>query len=316
MGFDDCAGLGFSHWLEGIRVRCRRVAREALLGAMHRSRAAGDFTRVHETAEVLYAVDPLSDAAAHALAERALARGDEIEAIRIIRTCLSRTKDELGVPGPAGLRSLLHRIEAVGRRVAAFSADAVDSGKNETTGDLLGRCTELAAMESLWHSAAPGTLATCLVRGPAGIGKSSLLRAFAASITARGAPVLIVNCQEIAQGIPFAAVAGLITELARESALGGTDPIWLAEASRVNPGLRSSYPGIPDPSDGPLESSRVRLAEAVFHMLVAVSDGDPMLVGFDDAQNIDPVSADVLPHSGSASNFRYSPATSSSPRTP
>ena len=133
-----------------------------------------------------------------------------------------------------------------------------------------------------------------MITGAPGLGKSALLRRFATSLQARAWPVFIVSCQEIGQGIPYAAVSELITALARDPAAGGTDPLWLAEATRVCPGLRAIYPGVPEPPDAPADSIRLRVAEAVRRMMEAVAEGGPVLLAFDDLQFLDPASQEVL----------------------
>src|SRR5207253_1424136 len=130
--------------------------------------------------------------------------------------------------------------------------------------------------------------------GAPGIGKSSLIRRFATSLGARALPVFMVPCQEIGQGIPYATVSELITALGRDPAASGTEPLWLAEASRVCPGLRAVYPGIPPAPDAPPDSIRLRVAEAVIRMMEAVADNGPVLLAFDDLQFVDPVSREVL----------------------
>jgi predicted ATPase len=135
---------------------------------------------------------------------------------------------------------------------------------------------------------------TCLVVGPAGIGKSVLVRRFAMSLAARGATVLMATCQEVGSGIPFAALADLISDLRRDPALGGTDPHWLAEGSRIVPALKSQFPGIPNPPAAPGEAARLRVAEAFYRMIETVAEGAPVLVVLDDFQHIDPASREVL----------------------
>src|SRR5439155_28224 len=112
----------------------------------------------------------------------------------------------------------------------------------------------------------------------------------ATSLGARALPVFMVPCQEIGQGIPYATVSELITALGRDPAASGTEPLWLAEASRVCPGLRAIYPGIPPAPDAPPDSIRLRVAEAVIRMMEAVADNGPVLLAFDDLQFVDPAS--------------------------
>ena len=80
----------------------------------------------------------------------------------------------------------------------------------------------------------------------------------------------------------------------KDAAVGGTDPMWLAEATRVYPALKATYPGIPDALAIPPEAVRVRLAEALCHMVDSVSENGPILIGLDDIQHLDPASRDVL----------------------
>src|SRR5207247_693193 len=160
---------------------------------------------------------------------------------------------------------------------------------------VVGREAEPGRLEAIWNRVASGAgYQTCLVTGPPGIGKSSLIRRFATSLEARAWPVFVVSCQEIGQGIPYATVSDLITALGRDAAAGGTDPLWLAEASRVCPGLRTIYPGIPPAPDAPTESIRLRVAEAVVRMMESIADRGPVLLAFDDLQFLDPASREAL----------------------
>jgi tetratricopeptide (TPR) repeat protein len=70
--------------------------------------------------------------------------------------------------------------------------------------------------------------------------------------------------------------------------------MWLAEASRVTPGLRAIYPGVPEPPPAPPEAVRIRVAEALLRMLECIADGGPLLLVFDSVQHLDPASQDVL----------------------
>ena len=89
-------------------------------------------------------------------------------------------------------------------------------------------------------------------------------------------------------------VADLLRELARNPAIAGTDPTWLAEATRVYPALKSVLPGIPEPPPAPAEAIRLRLADALVNIVDAVSDNGPVFIGLDDVQHMDPASRDVL----------------------
>ncbi|MCH7876073.1 MAG: AAA family ATPase [Gemmatimonadetes bacterium] len=294
-GVEHWAGTEFAHWVEGARTRCSRAAVDTLLESMRRLRSSGASQRVYECAGTLYRLDPLSDVAIHALAEAALVKGDVVGAIRMLREHIRQVKAELKCNPHPDVARLLKRLEAGAHPpVETVPAGLAAEGRHVRRSVFVGRESELARLEAEWEAACAGQLRTCLVVGPGGIGKTSLVRRFATALSARAFPVFFVSCQEIGHGIPFAALADLINALCRDPSLSATDPIWLAEASRVNPALKAMYPGIPSPPSAPAESIRIRVAEAMLHMLETVADGKPFALIFDDVQHMDPATRDVL----------------------
>jgi len=289
------AGAEFAHWVDGARARLKRAAEEALRRAVGDFRRTGETARVHAAAAVLYRLDPLSATAVHALAERELIAGDVVSAIRLLRAHLARVQEALGCSPHREVERLLRRLEAgshppIERVPARLAAEA--PGLRPSV--FVGREKELAHLEAEWQRAAEGAFRSCLVLGPGGIGKSSLVRRFAATVAARAQPIFVVTCQEIGEGIPFAALSDLITALTRDPSVSATDPKWLAEVARIHPALRTQYPGIPDPPDAPPESIRLRVAEGLLQMLDAVADSGPIGIVFDDLPFMDPATRDVL----------------------
>ncbi len=293
LGIEDCAGTAFSHWVDGSRTRILARARDALRGALKAARSAGNLPQVHRLAALLHGVDPLCADAVHALAERALLDGDTVAAVRLLKEQVRRAEAELGTNPNPEIVHLLRRLERGERPAHPLHASAFPAALTRRE-VFVGREAELSRLEALWDGARGAGYQTCLITGAPGIGKSSLIRRFATSLAARAWPAFVVPCQEIGQGIPYAAVAELITALGRDPATGGTEPLWLAEASRVCPGLKAIYPGIPEPPNAPTDSIRLRVAEAVLRMMEAVSDQGPMFIGFDDVQHMDPASREVL----------------------
>src|SRR5213594_4293384 len=292
-GLDRCAGAEFAHWVDGARVRLKAQARDALRAALQATRAKGTLSDTHLVAAALYEVDPLCPDAVYALAERSLLDGDTVAAVRMLKDQLRRTQAELGTNPNPEIARLLRRLER-GERPAFLAQASPLPERLARPHPFVGREVELGQLEAAWHGVARTGYQTCLVTGAPGIGKSSLIRRFATSLEARAWPVFVVSCQEIGQGIPYAAVSELISALGRDPAAGGTEPLWLAEASRVCPGLRTIYPGIPPAPDAPTESIRLRVAEAVVRMMEAVADDGPVLLAFDDLQFLDPASREVL----------------------
>ncbi len=293
-GLDDCAGAEFAHWVDGARVRLKAQARDALRAALQAARAKGNLSDTHLLAAALYDVDPLCSDAVCALAERALLDGDTVAAVRLLKDQARRARAELGTNPNPEIARLLRRLER-GERPGSVAQTSQLSERLIRPHAFVGREVELGRLEAIWNRVVGGVgHQGCLLTGAPGIGKSALIRRFTTSVGARACPAFLVPCQEIGQGIPYAAVSELITALGRDPAAGGTDPLWLAEASRVCPGLGAVYPGAPPAPDAPTESIRLRVAEAVLRMLQAVADEGPVLLAFDDLQFLDPASRDVL----------------------
>src|SRR5438034_4187028 len=292
-GLDQCAGAGFAHWVDGARVRLKAQARDALRAALQATRAKGNLSDTHLVAAALYEVDPLCPDAVYALAERSLLDGDTVAAVRLRKDQLRRAQAELGTNPNPEIARLLRRLER-GERPAFLAQASPLPERLARPHPFVAREVELGLLEAIWSRVGGAGYQTCLISGTPGIGKSSLIRRFATSLGARARPVFMVPCQEIGQGIPYATVSELITALGRDPAAGGPDPVWLAEASRVCPGLRTIYPGIPPAPDAPTDSIRLRVAEAVTRMMEAVADNGPVLLAFDDLQFLDPASREVL----------------------
>jgi DNA-binding SARP family transcriptional activator/tetratricopeptide (TPR) repeat protein len=289
-------GVELEHWVEGSRTRCRRLSETALREGISVHRRAGATLRAHRCAELLYELDPLSEPAVLALAERELLQGDVIGAIRLLRLHIARLAEILGCQPQAAPERLLRRLEAgahppvelVPKRLAAHAARVRPTV-------LVARERELSHLEGEWQKVQEGrSLRSCLFTGPSGIGKSSLIRRFAATVAGRAQTAFVVSCQEMGEGIPYAAVADLITALLRDPSVSGTDPLWLAEVSRIQPAVRQQYPGVPAPMDSPPEAVRVRIAEGVTRMIAAITDGAPLALLFDDLHYMDPATRDVM----------------------
>ena len=292
---ETCAGGRFAHWVEVERERIVQEIRSRLTGELSEARVDGRPHDEHQHAELLYSFDPYNEIALQSLVEKHLSAGDWTGAFQLVGRHIKKAASELGPSPSAEVLASLRRFErAVLRDAVRAHAERGGAPYTERGQLLIGRQSELGRLEALMWEVVSSRCLTCALRGPAGIGKSAVLRHFATMCAARKAPVYLVNCQEIGQNIPFAALSDLLDQISAEPAVGGTDPIWLAEASRVAPGIRAAYPGIPAPLDTPPETVRVRLCEAIRRMLEEIAHDSPLFLVFDDMHYMDPASRDVL----------------------
>ncbi len=293
-GLDHLGGPTFAHWVDLTRARLRLIAREHLSSQLESARSSGDGRRVHERAVLLYRVDPLSDTAVEALCERLLNDGEPAAAARLLRDHVERIESQTGLPAPHGLKRLQLLLECGHLATQRLDRRARSAWQHRPPEIFVGREVELSRLETHWSATVHGNRRMCLVTGATGIGKSSLLSRFSTSLVARSATVCAVVCQEIGQNIPFAAVADFIIALARFPGTGGLEGRWLAEASRVAPGVRRWWDGIPDPPPVPADAVRLRVAETLVRMIDAACEGEPMVLVLDDLGYLDPASRDIL----------------------
>ncbi len=285
----------WSHWVDRARARSIRDLNVRLQHEIDAARSSGNNQAVHERAALLYKVDPFCPVAVLALAEERLLQHDRVGATRLLEEHRRRIRAELHCEPGAEVQRLLARIQddQDESRSDPF-VGRVSAIQHEGSGSLVGRKATLASLEAAWGKARTDRFQSCLLTGPDGIGKTAVLRAFATSIAARAFPTLFFACQEMSRGIPFSGISALIYELSHDPGFSAAEPFWLAEASRVAPGLRSRYSGIPRFEPAPSEALRLRVAEAVVHLINAVREGDPFLIALDDIENMDAASCDVL----------------------
>lgn len=285
---ETCGGAAFSHWVDGVRAMAAAKVRSVLLDELRHERRDGRLIKVREHATVLFELDPLNDDAVLALAEDTLLRNDRGQAITILRAHKEGISKQGREDQPPDLKRLLRRIEE------GWEEKHPAPYPRERREEFVGRDILLSKLEAIWGETRSNNACSCLLTGSPGIGKTSVLRKFSDGVRAREWQVFSVTCHKMGRRVPYAAVAELMHEICRNPTVSGTDPMWLAEASRVIPELKTLYPGISDPINIDADSVRPRVAEAICRMLDPVAEDAPFLLTIDDIHNMDEASRDVL----------------------
>lgn len=226
--------------------------------------------------------DPLNEALQARLLLALAADGRQAEAVDLFRMVRERLRDELGISPGAELQDaydrLLHQRTGTTPPPPPYGVvPAVPSAVARP--ELIGRDGERITLRRLLTGATAGRGAAVLVNGPAGVGKSALLRAAGTEAAERGFTVLSTAGVETEQCFPFAALHLLLQPMT-------TDLDNLPESHRLV--LRGAFGAV----DGRPDAYRV--AFAVLELLAEAADRQPLLLLCDDLQWFDTPSREVL----------------------
>jgi DNA-binding CsgD family transcriptional regulator len=147
-----------------------------------------------------------------------------------------------------------------------------------TSGALVGRERECAAIDRLLEASARGESSSLVLRGEAGVGKTALLTH--AAERAGAGTVLRTGGVEAESDLAFAGLYGLLRPVTEK----------LEELPEAQAGALAGALGL-----GPsLGSDRLLVSAATLSLLAAAADDGPLLCLIDDAQFLDAASADAL----------------------
>jgi AAA ATPase domain len=147
-----------------------------------------------------------------------------------------------------------------------------------TSGTLVGRERECAAIDRLLEASARGESSSLVLRGEAGIGKTALLKY--AEERGAGSTVLRTAGVEAESDLGFAGLHGLLRPIVDK----------LGELPETQAAALAGALGLA-PSCGP---DRLLVSAGTLSLLAAAADDDPILCLIDDAQFLDVASADAL----------------------
>ncbi|HEX5289291.1 MAG TPA: BTAD domain-containing putative transcriptional regulator [Streptosporangiaceae bacterium] len=266
--------------LSRLTGRARLVAAAALL-------EAGDWMAAADAAAAAAERDPYDEAALRLLLRAHLMGGRVAGALSLYASARERMADELGTdpsPETTALYTAILRGELTGPGPAA-------SGP---AGPLLvGRDDELAYLEAV-AARAREAIEVVVVDGEAGIGKTTLLRAWAGRRIAAGDTVLIASCGPLDRSMPLdallTALAGLLRGLGPDTAADvlGADAALLGPLLSLAPGPRLP-PMLADSMLGPAV-----LYSALVRALGRLAERAPLVVVVDDAHLAGPALPDWL----------------------
>jgi tetratricopeptide (TPR) repeat protein len=266
--------------LERLAGRTRRVAATVLL-------EAGDWMAAADAATAALERDPYDEAALRVLLRAYVMGGRVAAALATYASARERLADELGTdpsPQTAALYTAILRGElAVPAPVPAAA-----------TMGLVGRDGELAYLDAIAMRARGGSVEIVAVDGEAGIGKTSLSRAWADRRAVAGDTVLMASCGRLDRAMPLDALLTALAALLRRLGPEVTADVLAADVAILAP-LLGSAPGprpLPTLADSMLGPAV--LYTALARVLGRLAERAPLVVVVDDAHLAGPALLDWL----------------------
>jgi ABC-type oligopeptide transport system substrate-binding subunit/DNA-binding SARP family transcriptional activator len=289
----------YDDWIITLRYRLETVFCDVLARLMFAQEAAGDQEAALSTALRLLDRDPLREVA-HRLAMRALCRlGQRGAALEQYRRCQEAVQREVSaepmVETTELYRAILEGRFEIGQPVVGIPAVAAEEPPPLPSGydpleapgrsPLVGREPEMAFLQDCYREAQEGQGGVALVSGEAGVGKTSLVEAFARQLRWQGTCVLWGRCYEFERILPYQPVAEALRAVV--STMTGPEleahPTWvLAEVARLVPEIQEKLSELDVTPAIRSEQARMRLFEGLVRFLIQVSTEARLLIVLED----------------------------------
>lgn len=273
--YDDCPE--FSDWLLVARERFIQLRREALAALSEQSEQAGAYREALAYAEKILETDPVSEVAHRRVMRLWYLLGDRAAALKAYGRCQEVLEQELGVEPLAETQALARQIEQGGQLAQALSPRPQIPLSVQRPPLLLGRERAWAQMEAAWERGQ-----AIFVAGPAGIGKTRLMRDFLAT---KGAAYTFEGRPGDAS-VPYASQSRSYREILRSFPL--SLPPWVqGELSRILPELG------PTPPPMQSEADKLRFFQAQAELTRLALEAGMRLLMLEDLQFVDAASLEA-----------------------
>jgi DNA-binding SARP family transcriptional activator/tetratricopeptide (TPR) repeat protein len=264
----DWAGLRQAE-IDRLSARARLVAATALL-------EAGDWMAACDAAAVALEHDPYDEAALRVLLRGYVLGGQTAAALAAYAGSRERLADDLGTD-PSPETAALYTAILRGELPAAPAAP----GRDAVT--LVGRDDELTFLDAATLRARDGAVELVVIEGEAGIGKTTLLRAWAARRLSAGDAVLTATCGPLDRSLPLDALLSALGALLRRLGPDVTADLLAGDAAMLGPLFGAAR----EPRPMPVLADSM-LGPAVFYaaltrVLGRLSGRGPLTILIDDA---------------------------------
>jgi AAA ATPase domain/Bacterial transcriptional activator domain/Transcriptional regulatory protein, C terminal len=264
--------------LDRLAGRARRVAATALF-------EAGDWMAAADAATAAVAADGYDEESLRILLRAYVAGGQVAAALAAYARARERLAAELGTdpsPPTVALYTAILRGQVPAPPPVAARRPA----------GLVGRDDELAYLDTVAGRARDGPTELVVVDGEAGIGKTALLRAWAAQRAAAGDTVLLASCGQLDRAMPLDALLAALSALLRRLGPDATADLLGPDAVTLT-ALLGSPPEVPAGAAGGAGGTGQLLADsmlgpavlysALVRVLTRLAERASLVVVIDDA---------------------------------
>lgn len=293
-GFDIPDADEFLRWKERKQARLLPAILKAMIVLIDRCRRTADTRTMERLADRMMVLDPLSEDAVRAKMESRAFDGDRLTALRVFEEWKETLARELGAVPSDLVEGIAIRLRRRGWERSV--TDKIPSVRTDQWRGrpFIGRRAEYRVLYEGWERTQRGEAGHALVRGDSGIGKTTLVERLSTAAGLEGASVSRVQCYELEREIPYSVVTGLVVGLLDRPGATATAPEALAELGRTVPQVRQRFPTLPPAIESQGETARVRLAEAMLALVLAIAEEHPVILVVDDLHLADDASLAVL----------------------
>ena len=280
-GLETSISPAFTYWLEEIQARLTAQFRHAGLEQLKAARREGRWSALDRWSRVVLRHDPLNEEATLARAESAAMSGSKALALEILDNFVEDLGDKsshIGLPA-----------QILRRRIAESPTEW--GGRSSRELPLVGRERELSTITRALSHARQGSGSAILLLGPAGIGKTRLVREVVRFARLNGLSCTHTQASAADQGRPLALGARLAEGLLDTPGVASCPPSAFGLLKRLHsPGaMLSPLDSLVNPA--PQESTSYwAFAEAIS----AAAHERPLLVIVEDLHHADVASVSLL----------------------
>ncbi|RME46999.1 MAG: hypothetical protein D6791_06915, partial [Chloroflexi bacterium] len=301
-GFSLPSSPEFEAWVIRERQTLERLYLEMLATLIEERTAHGAYEEAIAWAKRYLETDDLAEGVHRRLIQLYADVGDRGAALRQFEQCAAILERELGVRPLPETRAVYRAV--LEGRPSAWQSPMAGPAWRTLPGPgvpLVGRDEAMGQLEHAFARAQAGHSSVILISGEAGIGKSRLMQDFATRLQNR-ALILMGAGHPGAQTLPYHPVAQALRAALRCGEKGTSfhlpfslSPVWLAEASRLLPELRSIHRDLPSPPHSEPDQARFRLFEALHQIVETLASGSqPLVLCLDDLHWADETTLDWL----------------------